>query len=316
MDQRVSAIEKYGAAIRGVAEYAPKLCDAADQGDSPERGYLRAMAGEVLEGDRTVLEESRSYLRCILREYRDESARYLADLRQDLAATAGTLRDVTRALAASDSDGGAGVEGALAQLKESTRRTAAPKASAFLREIADELGKGLADMRKHHQLIVSHLHTEVRILQRRMESLTAADLDDLSKLMPRDEIEDRIAVAAAGTFRLLLLKVDGLLRARGRHPAQVFNDLSTAFIRRMRNNLPADAPVGRWSEEGFVAMVFAGTGHTRELAETLRSRLSGPYICRSGAKTVITTLQVRVEVLERRGDQGRDAIIEALDRLL
>ena len=309
-----AAIEKYAAAIRGVAEYAPRLCAAADQGTAPERGYLRAMAAEVLQADRTLLEESRSYLRCILREYRDESAQYLANLRQDLAAAAATLRDISHTLAAADSDGAAQVRGALAQIGELGSRVAARSSAELLGELREELERGLADMRKHHQLIVSQLHAEVRLLHRRMEALTAADLDDLSKLMPRDELEDRIAVAAAGTFRLLLVKAGGLIRAKGQHPARVYNDLAIAFIRRLRNNLPAESLVGRWSEEGFVAMVFMDEGQAEELAAALRVRLSGPYICRSGAKTVITPLETVIKILEPNG--RCDGIIESLDLAL
>lgn len=314
MERADSAIEKYAAAIRGVAEYAPRLCAEGEEANAPERGYLRAMAAEVMHANRTILEDSRSYLRCILREYRDESAKYLANLRQDLAATAGTLRDISHTLAAAGSDGGAQVQSALAQIGELSSRAAVRPSAALLRELCDDLDRGLADMRKHHQLILSQLHTEVRLLHRRMEALTAADLDDLSKLMPRDEIEDRIAGATAGTFRLLLLRADGMIRAKGQHPPRVYNDLSIAFIRRLRNNLPPESPVGRWSEEGFVAMVFVDEGQAQELAAALGVRLSGPYICRSGAKTVITTVQTTVKILEPNG--SRDGMIEALDLAL
>jgi GGDEF domain-containing protein len=310
------AIENYMAAMRGIAAYAVKLSGNSDDGNSPERGYLLAMAGEVGHGDHAVLEESRSFLRCVLREYRDESAAYLAQLRQELAATAATLRDVSGALVEGDSQAGANFQSGLTQLRALTANPAARSSADLIRLAAAELESGLAEMRKHHQLIVSQMHTEVRLLHRRMEALTAADLDDLSRLMPRDEIEDRIAVVAPGTFCLVVLKADGLVQSKAQYAEQVFHDLLIAFTRRMRNTLPPDTPAGRWSEDGFIAIVFAGAAYARELAATLHRRLSGPYICRSEAKTVVTPLQTRVEVIETGPGESRDRVLETMDRLL
>ena len=310
--QEDRAIENYGEAIRAIADYAPSLSVEQGDAEAPERGYLREIAAQVLQGDGTVLEESRSYVRCVLREYRDRSAQYLADLQQDLAATAATLRDVSGTLADSDSES-LGIQPGLTQLRE-----LAATSAGFAAEIgaaAADLETGLAEVRKHHQLIVSQLHTEVRLLHRRMEVLAASSLDDFSRLISRDEIEDRIAVAAQGTFRLLLLKAGGLSRAKLEQPARVFSDLSIAFTRRTRNNLPGDALLGRWTEEGFVAIVFVGSAHARELAQILHRRLSGPYVCRSEAKTVITTLETTVEILEL-GRQNREEIIQAIDNVL
>lgn len=313
------AVENYTAAIRGIAEYASKLRTDPNRGEerdtSPEREYLLVMAGEVPRADRKLLHESRSYVRCVLREYRDESARYVANLRQDMAATARTLREVTRAVAEWDSYGSVPVLAAVQQVK-ALIAASDEIGSVALKEAAADLECGLAGMRSHHQLIVSQLHTEIQLLQRRMEELTAAEHDNLSKVMPREEIEDRIALAAAGDFRVLLLKPGGLMRAKEEHAPQVFHDLSVAFIRRMRNTLGTDIAAGRWCGEGFAALVFGTMTQACELAEILQLRLSGPYVCRSDAKTVIVELQTGVEVLDTAIGENREAIISRIDRRL
>ena len=313
--EQSAAIEIYAAAIRGVAAYAPKLSADGESEKSAERGYLLAMAAEVARGDLTVLHESRSYLRCVLREYRDESARYLAHLRQELASTAEALRDVTCSLSQADSDGAARVQDGLGRLRAVPADASACPAAALICQAAADLEHGLAEMRKHHQLIVGQLHTEVRLLHHRMDSLSAADLDELSRLESRDEIEDRIALAAPGTFHVLVLTPDGLLRSRIQHNAQVFNDLLIAFTRRMRNSLPPDTPAGRWEEEKFIAIVSGSAFQAHGLAELLQRRLSGPYICRSEARTVITALQTRVRIIETSPEESHDRIIESIGAL-
>jgi len=306
MRQLPAAIENYTAVIRGVAQFAPKLSENPEDETSPERGYLLAMAEEAALGDPVLLRESQSYLRCVLREYRDESARYLANLRRELAATADTLHDIHRTLQESDAESGARLGAGLERLKELAGAPAARPFADVIRAATVELHRGIADMRKQEQLVLSQLHTEIRLLHKRMDALTAAAVDDLSKLAPRDEIERRIALADPGTFRLLLLKVDGLTRAKTQQTPQVFNDLSVAFARRMRNNLPAGTAVARWSEEGFVALLLTDIGQARELAGRLQKLLSGPYVCRSDAKTVVTRLRASVEVLDGSGMESRD----------
>jgi GGDEF domain-containing protein len=306
MRQVPAAIGKYTAIIRAVAQYAPKLSDNPEEGNSPERGYLLAMAAEVASGDPALLPESRSYLRCVLREYHDESARYLANLQRELTATAGTLHDITCTLAESDAESGARLVAGVERLKQLAGALTAQPFADVVRAATADLDRSIADMRKQRQLILSQLHTEIRLLRKRMDALAEDAADDLSKLMPRDEMERRIAQADAGTFRLLLLKVDGLSRARIRRTAQVFAALSVALARRMRNNLPAGTAVSRWSEEGFVALLVTDIGQAKETARRLQKLLSGPYICRSGAKTVLTQLQASVEVLGDSGSGGHD----------
>jgi hypothetical protein len=144
-------------------------------------------------------------MRCILRAYRDASPQYLGSLRQELVAPAATLRDVRGTLTESGSAGAGAFEGVWRSCARWHRRR--PRFAAIeISAAAADLETGLAEVCKHHQLIVSQLHTEVRLAHGRMKALTAASLDDLARLLPRDQIEDRIAVAAQGTFRHLLLE--------------------------------------------------------------------------------------------------------------
>jgi len=301
MGQFPAAIENYTALIRGVAQFAPKLSGNPEEGNSPERGYLLAMAAEVACGDAGLLRESRSYLRCVLREYRDESARYLANLRRELAATAGTLHDITGTLEQSDVESDARLAAGMERLKALAGTAPASPFADVVRAATAELGRSIADIRKQQKLILSQLHTEIRLLHKRTDALTEAGLADPGELMPRDEMERRIALADPGTFRLLLLKADGLSRAKTQQPPHVFSDLLVALARRMRKNLPAGTAVASWSEEGFVALLLSEIGHARELAARLQKQLSGPYVCRSGATTVVTRLRASVEVLDGSG---------------
>jgi len=60
-------------------------------------------------------------------------------------------------------------------------------------------------------------------------------------------------------------------------------------------------------------MVFRDAGNAQELAAALQARLSGPYVCRAGAKTVITAPATRVKILEPKEGEVRVGIGDALD---
>ena len=149
------------------------------------------MAAEVACGDAGLLRESRSYLRCVLREYRDESARYLANLRRELATTAGTLHDITGSLEQSDVESDARLAAGMERLKALAGTAPASPFADVVRAATAELGRSIADIRKQQKLILSQLHTEIRLLHKRTDALTEAALDDPGELIPRDEMERR-----------------------------------------------------------------------------------------------------------------------------
>src|SRR4051812_37463989 len=80
--ERTLAMECYLAAIRNSAQYAVELDDSVT---APHREYLGVVAEDVSLGTKEALEESRATLRGLLRDYRDKAARYLNDLRDELA---------------------------------------------------------------------------------------------------------------------------------------------------------------------------------------------------------------------------------------
>jgi GGDEF domain-containing protein len=306
MSQHLPALECYTALLRGAAQFAPKLHENAAEEATPERGYLLAMAAEAESGDPELLNQSRSYLRCVLREYRDDSARYLKNLREQLAMNAGTLADLTRTLAEENAENTPLLRSSVEQLKQIAIASDRQPSSDAIRAVAAELESSIVEMLRQQLLIVGQLQTEIRLLHQRMDTLTSRGENDASQLMPREEMERRIAVSDAGSFRLLLMKADGLNRAAKRYPPEVCGEIATAFARRIHNHLPAGTRVARWSEEGFVALLVSEIGQARELALGLEKQLSGPYVCRCGPKSVMHRLHTTVEVLDGPATASND----------
>jgi GGDEF domain-containing protein len=97
---------------------------------------------------------------------------------------------------------------------------------------------------------------------------------------------------------LLLLTTSGVRLAEARFSPGVAAELAGAFTKRLRNVLPPNTVIGRWSAEEFVAILNAPAAEAIQLARTASAQLSGSYTCLLEGRVVRPDLQVRVAVVE------------------
>jgi GGDEF domain-containing protein len=282
------AVECYLAAIRNAAHYAIELEPEITE---PHRQLLNKLAGEAARAGVPALPESRATLRGLLRDYRDRAAQYLRNLREELTSTARSLQEILNTLSEIDGEQDSRMRTAVARL----RQFSDPGVLSAATTIEDSL----EHLRKQHQLIVSQFLVEIRMLHKRIDSLErSASIDGLSKLLNRREIEERIRILAESGFGLLLIKVSGFHAAEMKFSETVAAELAGAFIRRLRNSLPANAVIARWNEEDFVALLpgilkadIEGNAHW------ITDHLGGIYACLQGGKTVRPELEIAVDAV-------------------
>jgi GGDEF domain-containing protein len=138
---------------------------------------------------------------------------------------------------------------------------------------------------------------------------TAAAIDEATKFSNRRFITEYLsAVPAAGTS-FLILKVRGLADARAKFGTAIAEDLVATFGRRLRNTLPKEAVVGRWSEQDFLAIVPAGKAATPLLDHRVADHLSTPYACMLGGKVVRIPLAVTTEYLPGTAGNSAEQIL-------
>jgi GGDEF domain-containing protein len=284
-----------------VAHYTIELDDEIT---APHRQYLTGLAGEVALAQPATLAESRATLRALLRDYRDKAAHYLSALREELAGTALALQEILNSLAQADSDHEVKLRAALGRLRVISNSPDGSAVRAALLAAADNIEQSLEQIRQQHQLTVSQFLVEIRMLHKRIDLLeTAASLDDLTKLFKRDEIERRICSASGGKLCLLLVRVNGFQQAERQCSREVALELAAAFSKRLRNSLPPSAIIGRWSDDGFVAMLSVEKPEAMASARWVAEHLSGAYACLHKGKTVHPAIQVAVAVVD---DQAGD----------
>jgi GGDEF domain-containing protein len=310
--EKTLAVECYLAAIKNLAHYT---VDMDDEITSAQRRYLEALATEVAPGTPDKLAESRATLRGLLRDYRDKSARYLNNLREELASTAAALQDIMDTLSTSDGDHENRVRKTVNRLREISRVSDAARVSAAIAASADTIEQSVEQMKKQHQLAISQFQVEIRMLHKRIDALESATmLDQFSKLDTREQIEDHIRTEPSG-YCIMLIRVVGFRRAETMFDASVSAELAAAFAKRLRNCLIPGATIGTWSREEFVALVPVTTAEAMTSAKWIGEHISGSYACLLNGKTVRPTIQLTVAVVETAGS-APDQILKRINAFL
>jgi hypothetical protein len=95
------------------------------------------------EASPEALEESRSTVRALLRDYRDRAAQYLDGLRNQMSSTAQALREMVEGLSQIDTDHSEKLRSALAQLREVANSPEGSVGCAVVRAAADSIEQSL-----------------------------------------------------------------------------------------------------------------------------------------------------------------------------
>ena len=292
---RTVALECYVAAVSNMAQYAVEL-DSAITG--PHRAYLTALAAEAAQASPEALAETRATLRGLLRDYRDRAAQYLAGLRDQLGSTAQALQEMVEGLSQSDTDHTEKLRSGLARLREAVKSPEGSALRPVVTSVTDAIEQSLEQIRKQHQLTVSQFQTELRLLHSRIDSLeTAAVLDEATKFSNRRFIAEYLSSPIPAGAGLMTLRIRGLGQARAQYGPALCDELVATFGRRLRNSLPKEAVVGRWSEQDFLAIVSPGKTGELPLSQRVASHVSMPYACMIGGKVVRISLEVTAEYL-------------------
>ena len=302
---RKLATDCYTLAIRNAAEYAVEL--EANLTD-PHRNHLLALAQEVAEGIPERLNESRATLRSLLRDYRDKASRYLNTLREELTGATRALEEIMESLARIDGENEQKLRTSLGKLREAPRIPDVLALRTLALNTADSIESCVEEMQKQHELTITQFQAEIRVLHRRIDNMErAASVDALTELLRRREIEQRIAQGLPG-FCLLMIKTGGFHLAATRFHPDVAAELAGAFSKRLRNSLPPGSEVGRWSDDGFVAIAPIAKLEAGKIARWISEHLSGAYACLLDGKTVRPSLQVSVAVLDGNVETARQIV--------
>lgn len=311
---REGLLDCYLSAIKNCASYA---IDFGDEITESHRKRLRELLKEVSSGDLPTAMESRSTLRGILRDYRENGAQYLATMRDELAGSARALEEIMESLVQSDGDHEARLRSGVRQLQAISDSSACAQLAGSLRQAASFIEQSFEEMHKQHQVTVAQFQMEIGMLHRRIDRLESEEsIDDLTRLFKRAEMERRIRAERTGSYCLLLVTVRGLRRAEEQFGSGVAEELAGGFSKRLRNSLPPDAVIARWGIEEVVILVRSKKSEALATGKWITEHISGSYACLHGGKTVRPVLQLNVGVVDTAEGEGPEPVLERVNIFL
>jgi len=307
---RSVVLDCYLLAIKNMANYA---VDLDEEVTGPHRKYLKQLADEVATDTPEALNNSRSTLRGLLRDYRDKASQYLSRLRDELAGTARALEEILDTLSQSDGDHESSLRAAVVSLREAAANPSGASIAGVVQSATAKIEKSVEQMRKQHQLTISQFMVEIRMLHKRIDSLeAAAATDEFTRFGTREETIERLRTTAPGSYSLLLIGARGLRRAEVQFGEEVGNELAGAFAKRLRNSLPANCTFGRWGAEEFVVMLSMTKAEAIASGKWITEHLSGSYACMKEGKAVRPALQLNVGVVDTAASEKPERILERI----
>jgi GGDEF domain-containing protein len=198
-----------------------------------------------------------------------------------------------------DTDHSSRMTGAVVSLRETANSPDGKPVAVVVRALADDIEQSLEQLRKQHRFMVAQLQTEVRLLHNRIDALeTAAATDEATKFSNRKFLTEYLAATPAEGTCFLALKLHGLAEARAKFGTAIADEVMATFGRRLRNTVPKEAVIGRWSEQDFLAIAPASAKPADgTLIKRFAEHLSMPYACMMEGKVLRVPLVVTVECL-------------------
>lgn len=294
---RKTTFECLMAAVQDTARYA---IDLEEPLTGQFRKHVGALAGETEATEADSLMNCRATFRGLLRDYRDKAAKFIGNLREDLANRARALEEILNGLSSSEGDHQERLRTSMERLRKISESPEAAPIRPALLATAGAIGQSVEDMRKQHGLSMAQFQMEIHMLHQRIDGLErAAMIESGSKLFTKKEMEERIKASPPEWYSLMLIRADGLTEAAARYGDDAGAELVAAFGKRLRNSLPEGVALGRWGPEEFVVKLGATKRDALLASKWVTENLSGVYTCLHEGKIVRPTLRVSVSVAER-----------------
>lgn len=284
------------------------------------REHLEALAQQVkAAGSADALKRTRVSLLGELEEYAGRGTRYLKTLREQLAVTSRALTEIVESVRQDDSSGEQKLQKNLNRLAQVAQHPEVAKLCPEMKIMIAEVADSVTELRKQSQLVVAQLREEVSSLRGALSSAQqAAGRDAISGVLNRAETlaQIRKGMDSRKGFCLVFVWIASAGNLQRTHGSQSLDEIVVRFCQRLREAVGPEVPIGRWSDEQFVAMVERPKPEAMWLSDNLAGQLRGPYILRKNDWSKEVTLRLKSGVVESSASTDEARLLRMVDRLL
>jgi GGDEF domain-containing protein len=313
---RLTAVECYQYAIRSIAQYAVEVepNDASDFREHLERIEESWAAVSGSNEMRSV----HSSLRGELRDYRDRARERLTRLRSELEGAAAAMAAFSDSITSAGADHRETMNAELQRLDAASRSNYIDKIRDAIQSAVAGISTSLERMIRAHQMTVTQLRDEIRVLHREMQAeRRAIETDASSGAWNSQKMDARLneLLRSNQSFCLLLIAIGNLERIRQRYSPAILEGALKAMLKRFHALAGGDATIGRWTDDQFLAALDLAPSAVLPISREVARKLSGSYAVQANGQSTSVVLQVTTGVLERTPGADPGAFLKKVDQL-
>ncbi len=326
-------------------------------------GSIVARQQDLLVVEAARIEESRSdedlqsacgQVEKVLGEHRERGESHLAAMRENLSSTGKVLQSVLTQISGAGAAHHNGLETDLDRLRDISHMEEIDRLRAALRETTERMSQRLAVMKREHQLVITQLRDEIRILHEELDVRQAAEIratrssapvpaapqpasedsgaratEPASPPAPAVEIEVPEGMRRAEFEEVLRVKADqdepyALAIILLSNLADLFAEHEPALVLSLLDSAARSVVEGfvgnpfwiRWEDDCFLLCThYRGTA-AAAWADDLAERVSGPRMVRAGSSSANLTLQINAATLDSATQETPASILGRTSELI
>jgi GGDEF domain-containing protein len=268
----------YGNALRSTAHYAIEI-DALDA--QLFRQHIEALGDQLSTAagpeQWQALETS---FRSELRAYREQATGLLKRMRADLKAAADAMLIFADSVASSGLDHEEQIQKELDQLKSAVVCENLSQYRTVIGSAVGAIAASVAKMQSSHRLAIAQLRNEMRLLHKQIDTERCTlYMDRETGLWNRQQLDSQIVDRLENDqhFCLLPVRLHNLKRLESNYSRPVIVSAIKAFLQCFTAMIGEGAPLGRWNEESFAAILDIEQAEAIAISEKAAAKLSGTY---------------------------------------
>ncbi len=307
----------YSQAIHASADYAIEL-DAGSTEQFREQLYSlhTQTSGASTTHEYEVVDKS---LRRELQQYQDRSRGYLTRMRRELDAAASAMKVVAEQVSNSSGDYEVRLQQEVERLRLLSRSDNLEEIRSGIRVAAGEILNSYEQFRRSTRFTIAQLQDEIRVLHQAMESdRQKAFVDQGSGVWNRVKLLRQMEVLQEQNHRFcaMVIIVRNWRRIQGQYSRTSLNAVLQAYLKDVHAILGAEATVGRWSDDIFVAILGMDPSAGMQLSSEIKRKIPGAYTTQEKGSRETIKLETVASLVERQRDFPPDRFFVKLNQLI
>jgi GGDEF domain-containing protein len=306
-DLRKTTADCYGLAIRSTAQYVVEVAPTLAEGF---RRHLESLQEQLRgAGSTEEIQAVQSSFRGELRDYRDQAALEITRLRGELHNAATAMQSFANSVATAGADHEQELEAELVDLETVAQSNDLGQIRQRVGAVTRAISTSVEQMRRSNQLVVAQLCDEIRLLHQEIEvGKRVQSVDPVLGVWNRQKLDSRIEELFQKNqpFCLLQICVRNLKRLESEHSRFLIENGLKALLERLATLLGPDMTIGRWSDQGFVAILETDPSSAITLSRAAARQLSGTYTIQEGGTARSITLQAASGIIDCAAGSNRD----------